>query len=1167
MKKINFKKVLLRGGTFTLALALGLVGAYMVTPQKRRTLSAPSSTTITPSTPIEETHFEKFVNKVTREVTDEGIQGLEANFDNFKITYKMSEDAVETNTIQLDGGFQFTMESLEDINFVANLDIDYNGKNLPLLAGFVGKTLYVGVKDIRIKASQTSFDGLIDTIENYYYAASGLDLDLSKIYNKLKSVILGDSGEKLDVNALLSKFTKKPTEEDPTGVSFETVETTTENGYKFDLNVDMTTSSKDKETEEVSYKTNKIRVSIDVDKSYNLTKVDLKQLDFGTLSISGAINMEVKPLKVLLPDYDYVGNDEGDANSPYYNSNYHYVEVVSYDGWLKKLANLLSEDNQKLGLAFTANMGINKDDVKNELGKIVGSINVDFSELIDLSEYKHDPSYWDDEEEVEYEFEDDPYVKKGFKTRGLDTNDLLNKVKDGLKLGLELDIYGQNNTLYSNLSLNYEEGDGYLTFNKYQVDENTEDAVVKAKLDAASVKWMIEELPGLFQKETNDNEEKTSELFSFVTDSEFVTAAKTGDFSGILDMLTTLSNDDKRINVGVDLSSLGFDGTEISLVLDSTYSDENKVLSLNTTDINLGNFALSLGLNTEQYKQVDTLDKDVYQSLSFLPGVFEQVADILDTKKTGFALDGSVLSTTDGTGLLIDGDGQFDYGTKYGYGDLTIKQLKYSKKTVNNPWATHQISLDVRNDNEDKSKNDIKFVYGDINSNENIKGKITVKTITDIIDMVMELVNDGDERFTKFVDPIMTALGMSAFSSVLDSGDYLRFAKNDLIKSVDFSEEGIVVVIGGNLFGLANGNDIRISVNFKNVVKGLETSQNIESLEVKLIYGTEVESQKDISIKLSLKDFSDERLSTIKSYDAANPNAKYMDFSSIKVLLDLGIRTTKLGYYNLSAVANVKAGSVLSTGDIDIGVHILVDGENVKLYSKLTLPYIVRRLSRHADLLSPSDITSELVFETYPDGDPNKTNGVGGYFMIKKTIDPRIGKDRYVYYKSTSKNFLDNIIKYLLVGILDLGDTIVNSIGDIDLGGDSGEEKAPGKYTALLPEDGFTYNGNENNPEWNLILELGKALNIDALKTANVKITGANGYLAQLVAKLNVQASILSLNVNLTANLNNPNPNVTTFPSDVQTSFNEIHKASLATVVTSRLNQVDNPYETTSRIK
>ena len=770
---------------------------------------------------------------------------------------------------------------------------------------------------------------------------------------------------------------------------------------------------------------------------------------------------------------------------------------------------------------------------------------------------------------MEYEFEDDPYVKKNaIKTRALDTNNLLNKVKDGLKLGLELNIYGQNDALYSNLSLNYEEGDGYLTFNKYQVDENTQDAVVKAKLDAASVKWMIEELPGLFQKETNDNEEKTSELFSFVTDSDFVKAAKTGDFSGILDMLTTLSNDDKRINVGVDLSSLGFEGTEINLVLDSTYSDENKVLTLNTTDINLGNFALSLGLNTDQYKEVETLNKDVYQSLSFLPGIFEQVADILDTKKTGFAIDGSVLSTTDGTGLLIDGDGQFDYGTKYGYGDLTIKQLKYSKKTANNPWATHQISLDIRNENEDKSKNDIKFVYGDLNSSENIKGKLTVQTITDIIDMVMELADGGDERFTKFIDPIMTALGMSAFSATLENGDYLRFAKNDLIKAVDFSDQGIQVVIGGNLFGLAEGNDIKIKVNFKDVTKGTEIRQNIESLEANLIYGTEADSQKNISIKLSLADFSDERVSTIKTFDAANPNAKYMDFSNIKVLLDLGIRTTKLGYYNLSAVANVKAGSILSTGDIDIGVHILVDGENVKLYSKLTLPYIVRRLSRHADLLSPSDITSELVFETYPDGDPNKTNKVGGYFMIKKTIDPRIGKDRYVYYKSTSKNFVDNILKYLLVGVLDLGDTIVNSIGDIDLGSsNSSKEKEPGKYTALLPEDGFSYNGNETNPEWNIVLELGKALNIDAIETANVKITGANGYLAQLVAKLTVKASFVSLNINLTASLNNPNPNVNTFPTDVQTSFNEIHKASLATVVTSRLDQVDNPYETTSRIK
>ena len=484
------------------------------------------------------------------------------------------------------------------------------------------------------------------------------------------------------------------------------------------------------------------------------------------------------------------------------------------------------------------------------------------------------------------------------------------------------------------------------------------------------------------------------------------------------------------------------------------------------------------------------------------------------------------------------------------------------------PWATHVISLDARNDKEDKSLNDIKFVYGDINSNSNIKGKLTVQTILDIVDMVKELIDDGDPRFTKFVDPIMTALGMAAFSDTISTGDYLRFTKSDLIKSVDFSDLGIRLTIGGNLFGLAAGNDIVIKVNFKNVLKNNETKQNIESLEANVIYGTEVAKQKDIRIKLSLKDFDDNRLSTIKTYDANNPSAKYLDFSSIKVLLDLGIRTTKLGYYKLNATASLTALKIINTGDIDIGVHILVSGETVKIYGKLELPYLVRRLSRHAGLTSPRAITTEFSFETYPDSDPNKENGVGGYFMIKKTVDYLLSKDEYVYYKSTSKNFIDgdNIIKYLLIGMLDMGDNLVNQIGTLDLGDNSGEEKAPGKYTEILGDDGFVFNGNNANPSWNLVLELGKALNIDALKTAKVTISGKNGYLAHLSAELDVQASIVPLEVKLSADLENPNPNVTSFPSDVNNGFNELHRASLATVVIARLNQVDNPYETTSKI-
>ena len=727
MKKGKIKKIIIRGTAGMLALAVGLVGAYLLTPSKKRTISAPKAAlpTLIDETEMEETHFDKFVNKVVREVTEEGVPGVEAGFEDFVISYKIDENATSVNTIKLDGGLQFTMTSLSDINFVADLDIDYNDKHMPVLAGFVGKTLYLGVKDIRIKASYTSLDGLLETLDTYFVAASGLDLDFKKIETKLFGE--GNPIENIDINELLNKFTKKPTEEDPTGVvlATDTYELPGDAGYRFDLKADITNSSTNEETQEIEYKTNHIAVLIDVDKEYNLTRVDIPSLEFGTLNISGAINFEVKQLDVLKPDYDYVSNGEKDHNSPYYNPAYTYHEIVSYDGWLKKLANLLADSNKKVGLSFDVNMNIDKETLDNnsnlvvnrtELGEIKGSINIDFSELLDLSEFKHDSSYWDEEDD-EYEFINDPYVKnKAMRIRGdnNEENSLLNKIKDGLKLGLDLELYGQNNTLYSNLSLNYEDGDGYLTFNKYDVDENHEDAVIKAKLDAASVKWMIEELPTLFKNEAGDENDDSGKLFSFITDSDFVKSAKEGDYSGIIDMLTTLRNTSTTFEIGVDLTSLGFAGSQIDVVLDS--STTGKTLSLNTNDIRIGNFALDLGLETSNYKQVQMLDKDVYQSLSFLPGIFEQVASILDTKQTGFALDASVLGVQDGLGVVIDGDGQFDYGNKYGYGDLNIKQIKNSSNNVNNPWATHRVSLDIRNDKEDKSLNDIKFVYGDINS-------------------------------------------------------------------------------------------------------------------------------------------------------------------------------------------------------------------------------------------------------------------------------------------------------------------------------------------------------------------------------------------------------------------------------------------------------------------
>ena len=56
-----------------------------------------------------------------------------------------------------------------------------------------------------------------------------------------------------------------------------------------------------------------------------------------------------------------------------------------------------------------------------------------------------------------------------------------------------------------------------------------------------------------YEEDENDDSGK---LFSFITDSDFVKAAKEGDYSGIIDMLTTLRNTRTTFEIGVEISSV-----------------------------------------------------------------------------------------------------------------------------------------------------------------------------------------------------------------------------------------------------------------------------------------------------------------------------------------------------------------------------------------------------------------------------------------------------------------------------------------------------------------------------------------------------------------------------------------------------------------------------------
>ena len=1099
-------------GSLTFFLTVGC--AYFLTPNKvkKGTFEIPGQ-----DETLSESHFMKFINRFAE---DTGISeseenerereyyGMHAEIENFTLEFKKDDSSIN-NVIQMNGDLDFLMRGLKDINFNIDVDVDYNSRELPVDIGFVNKTFYLGLKDLRMKVGSTTIDELIGDPENGVYGLlynlfmeskeeGGINFDIESYIDEKVNVIVEDLLGSFDVSNIASSFALGGLEEGQTGIGVTVDEKETNNGYDFDINLEIRKENEEGEIDDSSF-----NVTISVNKEYRLTRLDLGEIDLGNIKLSGIVNIDcIKNHVVYTPD---------DVSYARYNDRYNYVEVINYKGWLQKIANFLDEANQAFGIDFDVTLGGD-----NDIGRINGSINADFSKIIDISDYQ-------------YRTTTNNQIR-----RLADTNDsLANRIRNQATFGLKLDLFGQNDESCANLALKYKDGEGYINFNE-SLDENNEPiSVLKAKIETETMNWIIDELPGVI-KEINPNEDGSAikSLFSFITDSELVTSIKEGDYASIIDLIKDISNDENSINIALDLSKVGLgDDATIDLVLDSRI--DKKVLNLDINNVQMGSVKMDATIKSNGYQDIEIGEESSYDSLSFLPTVFDQVYDISQQKKFGFDIEGSVLDEKN-LGITLQGNGQLDYGTKFGFGDLTINQYKYENKGV---WYSHKISLDVDNRDGDYANNNVFFAYGDLNS-KNIKGKVTVQSLLDLIDVFKTFMNDNQDnpKFTKFIEPILRTLSLGEFSDIINNKNYIRLAKNDLLKSVKRLGDSLTIVIGGQLFGMDG--DMTIKVNFKD-----DKMDSLELVNVGI-------KEKTLNLKISLKEYDENRFSKLKENDS------YIDLSTLSLLIKFGLNTTVNDYYHLSAEINLNALSIINAS-FEMDVHILIKDEYVKIYGIIPDAKLLNLLGttiQDYSILAKS-VKSEFTFESYDVDDPNREDGVGGYFHIKTTeVRSITGRTFIKHYKTTSKNLIksENIMAYLLNDLLLMKTSITDMIGDLSL--DKEEEQAAGDFTNLFTDTGYKYNASKN--EWDIGINLNEITGIDALRELELTIKGrSDETLASLYAKLNIKASLVTLKLEATINLDSINPSITTWASNIESAFNTINNVNFPE---SKLNQ---PFE------
>lgn len=1101
-KPKNFKSKIAKIGICIFGLIGGLAATFFLVPNRTKiiNLGMPEE-----EPPAPETYFSRFVSKFTAGMEDEEAEAypaISADFDGVEVSWP-------GNTISVGGNLKLSIANLNDISLSLDLDVVYNNKECDIALALVNKTVYFALKDLRLKQSfvDSDLEGVKDLGDVFdHFCEQFIDtenedgLRINFPITNLVNDLLGG----LDLTSLLAGGAG--------GMGLEVEEV--EGDETVDINLGITMGGEEESEEEPT----KLNIKIVLGKEkLDLRKVDLGTMKFGDLQVKGKLNcVTSKDVKILGLDDPNYPRKRGD-----------FIEIINYSNWIDKIFNLL--DTRQIGLDVSANLKMYEEGVPSNLGYVDLSADLDASELFDL----HDldlKKVIDGEAKI-----DSIYGPNGIEDGDNEITDLLNKFdfNVGLKLG---NIVDGKRKEYSNLGLAYYTDEighnaGFLTFN-----EDNDNAVLRAKIDVQTINYLIGKVPELIEtiegkevtKVKRDASEPEEEVgfFDFVTDSDLVKAIIDGHYEGVLDVLETLKSTESTIEVGLNLKSLGFgDNAKLKLVLDAGTDSvmPTNVISIKAENIKLNDLELDAEIATRPYSgsaidKIETI-KDKFDVIDFVPGVFNQVQNIISTEQAGIKLSGDILDSNK-LGFDFEGWAQLNYTQKNGMGSIKFNEYKEKAGVVAND---HQVDISIDDFDGDHANNNMLFEYSnpmlaakekEAKDKEPLRGKFTLKTFDDIIDLVMKLIEQKDRRFMKFLDDILTQLRASLIMKVIESKDYLQLTQSSLIQSIKQENEGqtLDIILSEQLIPLnLVKSPLHIQIEFGKDSNGDKNLKAINVIELDL-------GEKKVNAHIELADFNPEAENPV---DVSKTN--FMNFSDIAVLLEFGINTCELNCYHLKG--KVKASALLIiNANINVDFYITVHDEETKVYGKITnLPVIL------------ADAYTEFVFE--PDHDASG-NDIGGYFYMLRSEDHTIGSfnDKQYYYKASSGDFVDHILEYLLGSCL--GYSSLTGLGNLDLG--SGEAVNP-LYQNMFTDTGFQYSHTEAQDKWDVGVDLGVITNNSSFSALEASITGSyigdKGYLRSIHAETSI---ILIINVSADITLEDVNPDTYDWPASVEQRYQRI---------------------------
>ena len=606
----------------------------------------------------------------------------------------------------------------------------------------------------------------------------------------------------------------------------------------------------------------------------------------------------------------------------------------------------------------------------------------------------------------------------------------------------------------------------------------------------------VEEIIGgltkkLSSKPITDTIAQASDILGTIvlTEDELDVDINTSNFS------TTKTNEE----TGEEESSLSLSNLTIAIKFNSSTGALEKI-TVNNFSIN--DYSADLTIEFVGYKGF-ALDNVNYQKIDHLFAIarfYETYKDLnkfrieFDAKveKDSEVIEGETVNYND---ILIDGGLQFELdplrgeeghiNVGYGYGNLSITDRKNVK---------HNLKADMKNVNE------VLLSYSTVtgtsrdNNVDPMNVKIKVQTMKDLVEIISDIIQNPDEHFEEIVGKLFDRTQTLPIEDII-GGNYLQLLTTNLVNRFEVGDDYIEIDVALDVLGM-DDEDFTLRVEFTTSEKGIE---GLKALKVSNF------KYQGLSLEFNayLKDF-DENLESTRLLPSEA--ADYIDFSDLKVLLQLGINTSKNNYYHFTANAKVTISLFSISLDVPLDIKVWTDHGDVKVSVDLTdIPAIIlvngktTTKGRNAHIYYHDGLFYVQRSETYTEGilfwkETHKVEHIAKYDLDM---------------------FLDNILDILCGDILCLSDSIMSQINESV--NKTKDENYQMKYENILND--FLY--SKSGHYFYFDINLAEIANNDQLSSFTLKVLTDNsdtvltGLNVKLIVKLTSLLSLV-LSVDLT---------------------------------------------------